>query len=98
MNHATTLRPSSPASSAGPLTGQPSIRQPSAATVAGSLHADPTRRTAHRRAVERGLDEPTFEVFMGHFRTTLEELGVPEPKIGEIMAIAECGRDDVLNR
>jgi hemoglobin len=55
-------------------------------------------RTAHRRAVERGLDEPTFEVFMGHFRTTLEELGVPEPKIGEIMAIAEGGRDDVLNR
>lgn len=55
-------------------------------------------RAAHLRAVERGLDEPTFEVFMGHFRATLEELGVPEAKIDEIMAIAEGGRDDVLNR
>jgi len=35
---------------------------------------------------------------MGHFRATLDELGVPAPKIAEIVAIAEGGRNDVLNR
>jgi hemoglobin len=55
-------------------------------------------RTAHRRAVERGLTEVVYEVFMGHFRTTLEELDVPRPKIQQIMEIAEGGRHDVLNR
>jgi hypothetical protein len=35
---------------------------------------------------------------MGHFRSTLQELGVPQPKIGEILSIAEGGRNDVLNR
>lgn len=56
-----------------------------------------TLRAAHHRAVESGLNEPVYEVFMGHFRSTLEELDVPEAKIGEIMAIAGTGRDDVLN-
>jgi truncated hemoglobin YjbI len=57
-----------------------------------------TLRAAHHRAVEAGLDEPVYEVFMGHFQSTLEELEVPEGKIGEIMAIADTGRNDVLNR
>jgi hypothetical protein len=35
---------------------------------------------------------------MGHFRATLEELGVPQPKITEIVSIAEGGRNDVLGR
>lgn len=55
-------------------------------------------RAAHAGAVRQGLNEPMFDVFMGHFRATLEELGVPAAKIAEIAAIAESGRDDVLNR
>ena len=55
-------------------------------------------RAAHRRAVGQGLNEALFEVFMGHFRATLEELAVPSAKIAEIVKIAEGGRNDVLNR
>jgi hypothetical protein len=35
---------------------------------------------------------------MGHFRTTLEQLGVDEPKVAEVMAIADTGKNDVLGR
>ena len=55
-------------------------------------------RAAHARARGQGLNETLFEVFMGHFRATLEELGVPQPKITEVVAIAEGGRNEVLNR
>jgi len=55
-------------------------------------------RAAHRRAVGQGLNEALFEVFMGHFRATLEELAVPPAKIAEIVGIAEGGRNEVLNR
>ncbi len=55
-------------------------------------------RAAHRRAVSQGLNDTLFEVFMGHFRATLDELAVPAPKIAEIVKIAEAGRNDVLNR
>lgn len=57
-----------------------------------------TLRAAHRRAVEKGLDEPVYEIFMGHFRETLQELELPESKIEEVMGIADNGRADVLNR
>jgi len=55
-------------------------------------------RAAHTRARAQGLNGPLFEVFMGHFRSTLQELGLPQPKIREILSIAEGGRNDVLNR
>jgi truncated hemoglobin YjbI len=55
-------------------------------------------RAAHMRARGQGLNDTLFEVFMGHFRSTLQELGVPPPKIAEIVSIAEGGRGDVLNR
>ena len=55
-------------------------------------------RAAHQRARGQGLSETHFEVFMGHFRATLEELAVPSAKITEIVKIAEGGRNDVLNR
>jgi len=55
-------------------------------------------RNAHTRARGQGLNDALFEVFMGHFRSTLQELGVPQPKIAEIVSIAEGGRTDVLNR
>jgi hemoglobin len=55
-------------------------------------------RTAHERTRARGLDDEAFDVFMGHFRDTLAELGAPAAKIDEVMAIADTGRDDVLGR
>ena len=55
-------------------------------------------RAAHTHARGQGLNDALFEVFMGHFRSTLRELGVPEPKITEIVSIAEAGRNDVLDR
>lgn len=55
-------------------------------------------RAAHGRAVRQGLNDALFEVFMGHFRATLDELAVPPEKIAEIVKIAEGGREDVLNR
>jgi hemoglobin len=55
-------------------------------------------RSAHHNARKHGLNEALFEVFMGHFRGTLEELSVPPAKIAEIVAIAEGGRNDVLGR
>jgi truncated hemoglobin YjbI len=55
-------------------------------------------RAAHRKAISQGLNEPLFEVFMGHFRSTLQELGLPQSKITQIVAIAESGRNEVLNR
>lgn len=54
--------------------------------------------TAHARARAGGLDEARFEAFMGHFRDTLTDLGVPDPKVEEVMAIAYGGKDQVLGR
>lgn len=53
-------------------------------------------RTAHQLPRSRGLDEDGYDVFMGHFRATLEGLGVGEVEIAEVMAIADTGKDDVL--
>jgi hemoglobin len=55
-------------------------------------------RAAHALPRKRGLDEADFEAFMGHFRDTLGELGVPEPKVAEIMSIAYGGKNQVLAR
>lgn len=53
--------------------------------------------TAHRAAVAKGLDEEVFDVFVGHFRETLEELGVEEPQIEQVMAHTYAGREEVLS-
>ena len=45
-----------------------------------------------------GLNESDADVFLGHFRSTLEELGVPADKVAQVMAIANGGLDDVLDR
>jgi hemoglobin len=54
--------------------------------------------SAHHNARKHGLNEALFEVFMGHFRGTLEELAVPPAKLAEIITIAEGGRNAVLGR
>jgi hemoglobin len=55
-------------------------------------------RRAHASARAKGLDEPRYKVFMGHFRATLEEFGVEQSLIEQVMAIADTGKDDVLGR
>jgi hemoglobin len=55
-------------------------------------------RAAHARSRRAGLDEAHFELFMGHFRSTLEELGVGEDHVSQVMEIAYSGKDDVLAR
>ena len=55
-------------------------------------------RSAHQLPRKRGLDEEGYDVFMRHFRATLEELGVEEPKVNEVMSIADTGKEDVLGR
>ena len=43
------------------------------------------------------LEEQHFAAVAGHLQSTLENLGVPEDLIAEVMAIAASTHDDVLN-
>jgi hemoglobin len=52
--------------------------------------------TAHRRPRGAGLDEALFDRFVGHFRSTLEEFGVPEEKIRETLAVTDQHKAEVL--
>ena len=53
-------------------------------------------RTAHAPLVARGLNEAHFTAVAGHLQATLEELGVAQALINEVMAIAGSTHDDVL--
>ena len=53
-------------------------------------------RSAHTKTRAHGLNEPVFEIFMNHFRSTLEELGVDDDKVGQVMTIAYSAKQDVL--
>jgi len=55
-------------------------------------------RAVHAGPRSMGLNESDANVFLTHFRSTLEELGVPGDKVEEAMAIANGGLDDVLDR
>lgn len=51
---------------------------------------------AHQSAVAKGLDDDGFDVFMGHFRDTLDELGVDGTRTDEILAMCYDQKDEVL--
>lgn len=53
-------------------------------------------RSGHAHLVERGLNEDHFNSVAAHLQTTLEELGVPDDLVGEVMAIAGSTKNDVL--
>lgn len=55
-------------------------------------------RAAHTDAVRKGLNDQHFNAVAGHLQKTLQELGVPEPLIAEVMTIAGSTRSEVLNR
>jgi len=53
-------------------------------------------RAAHAKLVERGLNGDHFAAVAGHLQATLQELGVADELIAEVMAIAGSTRNDVL--
>lgn len=55
-------------------------------------------RAAHARSRNQGMGDAEFDRFMAHFGATLTELGVPDPDIRRVAAIAEGARGDVLGR
>jgi chemotaxis signal transduction protein/truncated hemoglobin YjbI len=55
-------------------------------------------RAAHERLVkEKGLGEKHFAAVAGHLKGTLDELGIEQDLVDEVMAIAASTHDDVLN-
>lgn len=52
---------------------------------------------AHRRPRKDGLDESLFDRFVGHFRATLEEFGVPDDKIQRVLAVTDRHKEEVLH-
>lgn len=56
-------------------------------------------RNAHAHLVKKlGLDDSHFDAVMEHLAGTLRELNVPQNLIGQVLAIAESTRNDVLGR
>jgi len=55
-------------------------------------------RTAHAGLVKRGLGDAEFDAVAGHLKATLEELGVSEALITEVLTIVGGTRNDVLSR
>jgi hemoglobin len=55
-------------------------------------------REAHRTLVARGLGDRHFDAVAEHLRSTLVELGVDTPLIGEVLGIVESVRNRVLDR
>ena len=54
--------------------------------------------TAHRAPRTQGLDDQLFDRFVGHFRDTLDEFGVPGEKVDQVMAVTEEHRAEVLDQ
>ena len=55
-------------------------------------------RKGHAHLVARGLNDTHVDVIIELLGSTLKELGVADDLIGEVAAIAESVRDDVLGR
>ena len=55
-------------------------------------------RKGHAHLVARGLNDSHFDAVVENLGGTLQELGVPDALIGEVAAIAETTRNDVLGK
>ena len=55
-------------------------------------------RKGHAHLVKRGLNDTHFNAVAEHLAATLTELGVPQPLVEQVLAIAGGARADVLNR
>ncbi|MEE9602996.1 MAG: chemotaxis protein CheW, partial [Thermoguttaceae bacterium] len=80
-----------------------SLRQKQSAYLAGALggpadqaHSD--LGAIHAHLVEAGLNDSHFDAVASHLTTTLEELGVADELVSEVMAVVASTRDEVLGR
>jgi hemoglobin len=48
--------------------------------------------------VDRGLNDTHVDAVLEHLAASLRELGVAEPLVAQVTALAESTRNDVLNR
>ncbi len=55
-------------------------------------------RKGHAHLVARGLNDSHFDAVVENLGNTLKELGISDELIGEVAAIAETTRNDVLGR
>lgn len=55
-------------------------------------------RNAHKRLVEKGLNDSHVDAVIENLNYTLRDLGVPETAVKEVAALANSVRNDVLNR
>lgn len=55
-------------------------------------------RDGHAHLVARGLNDSHFDAVVENLGATLKELGVADELIGEVAAIAETTRNDVLGK
>jgi hemoglobin len=55
-------------------------------------------RKAHAHLVARGLNDDHFNAVAENLVATLQELGVSQPLIDNVVTICESVRDDVLSR
>lgn len=55
-------------------------------------------RNAHKRLVEKGLNDSHVDAVIENLNSTLRQLGVGEKEVKEVAALANSVRDDVLNR
>lgn len=55
-------------------------------------------RKGHAHLVERGLNDSHFDAVVENLGATLKELGVADDLIGEVAAVAETTRNDVLGK
>lgn len=61
-------------------------------------YAGQALRQGHAHLVARGLDDSHFDAVVELLGQTLAELGVPQPTILQVAAVAESVRDAVLGR
>lgn len=54
-------------------------------------------RVAHAPLLEKGLNESHFNAVAAHLQATLQELGVADELVQQVMTIAGSTHDDVLN-
>lgn len=55
-------------------------------------------RNAHKRLVDKGLNDSHVDAVIENLNYTLRDLGVPETMVKEVANLANSVRNDVLNR
>jgi hemoglobin len=63
-----------------------------------SAYSGKDMRKGHAHLVKRGLNDTHFNAVAEHLSATLLSLGVAQPLVDQVIAIAESTRADVLDR